>query len=129
MKRNWELIREFLINLEQRDNDKKSSDYFDLYCEWYGHIPNEYALIRDNESALTKKRIMLDECYIHEFNAHIDLMRDMELISGRYCLTSKGYDLLELIRDNNQWLNIKEKIKTQKLPFTIKTIEKLTYKE
>lgn len=135
MKRNWDLIRELMINIRdgntaQFNPEGNSSDadwsYFNIDVMAMRGYDKDHA----TAFARTKFKTVVE--------THLELMLEAGLISGpsadgpeilahrdRYRLTLHGYDLLDVMEQEDLWRDIKTELKDKSLPLSDLTITEL----
>lgn len=139
MKRDWNLIKELLLLVEQDPELLNTDEGFYLklenYCEWVGKKPDYiYPEVLPNYE-LQEKKAKITATRKPIATAHLELMRDEKLIKGYInfehprksdaTLTLKGYDLLAFMKDPEIWRKIYKALTENKIPVTYITIMEL----
>ena len=106
MKRDFEFIREALLELEENCEPMSSYPIFSVMCE-KGYAP-DYAL---NQLLLMEEGGLLGKT-----------ARTLTCSFSSMGLSNNGYDFLETIRNDVVWEKTKKEIQEKKLPRTIKFI-------
>ncbi|MBQ9273505.1 MAG: DUF2513 domain-containing protein [Succinivibrio sp.] len=136
MKRDWNLIRELLINIRDGDevqfNPDRRQDAFTDWSYFDTRIPTLHG--HDWLEATVRARTE----HQSEVETHLELMLEAGLISGpaadgpeilahrdRYRLTLHGYDLLDVMEQEDLWRDIKTELKDKSLPLSDLTITEL----
>ncbi|MBE7078104.1 MAG: DUF2513 domain-containing protein [Clostridiales bacterium] len=106
MKRNMELIRDCLMDIEE---NAKSLQYYNI------------------SFAMTQKGYDIDECfstlsYMEESGLFGKTNKDLSCNFEVQGLSKLGYDFIEKIREEDIWNKTKQEINKKKLPRTIKFI-------
>ena len=139
MKRDWNLIRELMLVIEQDPQVINSFDgsylRLETYCEWTGQKPSFVELHGKPNYVIEEIKKQLHNERGHIIKHHLDLMREEGLIKGdlnfgmpfqsNASFTLKGYDLLAFMKDQDIWLKIKTAMDTNNIPITYITIMEL----
>lgn len=107
MKRDMDLVRLILLKIEE---DYVSTALYNIDIDGY-----------DKETIAYHCRILYEAGFILDYD---DYYADDELESFAVsALTWEGHELLEKVRDNSRWANIKSIIKGKALPFSIDVLK------
>jgi hypothetical protein len=106
MKRDWDLIRELLLDIEANLDPLKGSYKPKIegrsHMEIYGHLV-----------------LLEDGGFISGKNTVTQLHSEFMVKS----ITYNGFDFLDTVRDNSQWKKIKEFVKSKGAPLFLETIK------
>lgn len=107
MKRDMDLVRLILLKIEE---DYVSTALYDLKIDGY-----------DKETIAYHCKILHEAGFISDYSAKY-ASNELYLF-GVGSLTWEGHELLDKVRDNSRWANIKSIIKGKALPFSIDVLK------
>jgi len=113
MKRNWDTIRDILIKLEEKGNDKPYLSLNDFSTETHANISYHIEILE--ESGIIKCNI--SKTMGNNINDFFALR-----------LTWAGHELLDSIRNENIWNKTKNKFKTKGLDMTYDLVKSVALK-
>lgn len=108
MKRDWDFIREILIDIENEEDTFKKHNNTETELKYAGHI-----------------RMLAQEGLINGIEAIQGIGGHWSFAQNNPHLSMSGHDLLETLRSQSLWQKVKEKSKETGIELTVDTIKAL----